>query len=183
MTYYAHINSHNELAGIDMSMLAVDEFGSDNVKNIEVSETVYKNREQYIYKNGKIVKNPNYEDEKLAELKSEKHAENDYKASESRYNQEFTITVQEQECVFDTKQTTQADLLTAFAVCSSGATYDGWVTNNGVELDLTLEDVALISQVFKQKSNVYGKWNEYNTAINEAETIEEVEGIDINYGE
>lgn len=181
MTYYAHINSHNALTGVDMSMLAVDEFGSDNVKNIEVSEEIYINQEQYIYKKGKVIKNPNYEAEKLAELKVEKSAENDQKASEARYGKEFTITIQEQECVFDTKASTQADLLTAFAVCSTGATYDGWVTNNGIELDLTLEDVALISQTFKAESDVYHKWNEYKQAIDNAATIEQVEGIVIDY--
>ena len=181
MTYYAHINSQGILVGMDLAQMARDEFGSEDVQNIEVSENVYKNREQYIYKNGKVVKNPNYTKEKLAELKSLKHSENDQKANEARYNKEFTITIQEHECVFDTKQTTQADLLTAFAVCSSGETYDGWVTNNGVELDLTLEDVALISQTFKAESNVYGQWNEYRQAIDGAETISEVEEMEINY--
>lgn len=125
---------------------------------------------------------PHYTDaEKFEIAKADKYAENDFKASEARYNKEFTITVQDKVCVFDTKQTTQADLLTAFAVCSTGATYDGWVANNGIELDLTLEDVALISATFKEKSNVYGKWNEYKQAIDNAETIADVEGININY--
>lgn len=125
---------------------------------------------------------PHYTDaEKFEIAKADKYAENDFKASEARYNKEFTITVQDKVCVFDTKQTTQADLLTAFAVCSTGSTYDGWITNNGVELDLTLEDVALISATFKEKSNVYGKWNEYKQAIDNAETIADVEGININY--
>lgn len=125
---------------------------------------------------------PHYTDaEKFEIAKANKYAENDFKASEARYNKEFTITVQNKVCVFDTKQTTQADLLTAFAVCSTGATYDGWITNNGVELDLTLEDVALISQVFKEKSNIYGKWNEYKQAIDNAETIADIEEIVINY--
>jgi len=128
------------------------------------------------------VKCPHYTDsEKLEIAKADKYAENDFKASEARYGKEFTVTVQNQDCVFDTKQTTQADLLTAFAVCSTGATYDGWVTNNGVELDLTLEDVALISATFKEKSNVYGKWNEYKQAIDNAETIANIEEIVINY--
>lgn len=181
MTYYAHINSHNILTDVDMTMIVRDEFGSDNVKNIEVSEEVYINQEMYIYKKGKVVINPNYEAEKLAELKREKSAENDQKASEARYGKEFILTVQEQECVFDTTQTTQTDLLTAFAVCSTGETYNGWVTNNGVELDLTLADVTLISQTFKAESDVYHQWNEYKTAIDEAETIEEVENITIIY--
>lgn len=125
---------------------------------------------------------PHYtEQEKFEIAKANKYEENDFKASEARYNQEFTLIVQEQECLFDTTEQTQRDLLTAFAVCSTGATYDGWVTNNGVELDLTLEDVALISATFKEKSNVYGKWNEYKQAIDNAETIAEVEEIIINY--
>ena len=129
-----------------------------------------------------VDKCPHYTDaEKFEIAKADKYAENDTKASEARYNKEFTITVQNKICLFDTSEQTQRDLLTAFAVCSTGATYDGWVTNNGVELDLTLEDVALISATFKEKSNVYGKWNEYKQAIDNAETIADVEGININY--
>lgn len=125
---------------------------------------------------------PHYTDaEKFEIAKADKYAENDFKASEARYNQEFTLTLQDKICLFDTTEQTQRDLLTAFAVCSTGATYDGWVTNNGVELDLTIEDVALISATFKEKSNVYGKWNEYKQAIDSAETIADVEGIIINY--
>ena len=115
------------------------------------------------------------------QTKANKYAENDKKATETRYSQEFTLVIQEQECLFDTTEQTQRDLLTAFAVCSTGETYDGWVTNNGVELDLTLEDVALISATFKEKSDVYGKWNEYKTAIDEATTLEELEAIEIDY--
>lgn len=125
---------------------------------------------------------PHYTDaEKFEIAKSEKIAENGSKASEARYNQEFTITVQDKVCLFDTSEETQRDLLTAFAVCSTGATYDGWVTNNGVELDLTLEDVELISATFKEKSSVYGKWNEYKQVIDRAKTIAEIEAIDIDY--
>ena len=121
------------------------------------------------------------DEEQFVKAKQLKYEENNTKASLSRYNQEFEIEIQEQLCVFDTSEQTQRDLLTAFAVCSTGETYDGWVTNNGVVLNLTIEDVALISQVFKEKSNVYGKWNEYRQAIDEATTIEEVNAIEIVY--
>ena len=135
--------------------------------------------DRYILEDGEYVL---YDEQKeLAKAKQLKYTENDTKASEARYNQEFEITIQEQLCVFDTSEQTQRDLLTAFAVCSTGETYDGWVTNNGVVLNLTLEDVALISQVFKEKSNVYGKWNEYKTLIDEATTVEEVNAIVIVY--
>jgi hypothetical protein len=135
----------------------------------------------YVIDNNKLVINPEYNEIRLEQSRQAKYAENDQKASECRYNQEFTIMVQNKECVFDTSDQTQRDLLTAFAVCSDGTTYDGWITNNGVELDLTLEDVALISQTFKEKSSVYGKWNEYRQEIDEATTYQEVERIVINY--
>ena len=123
------------------------------------------------------------EEENLTLAKKNKYLENSNKAKEARYNQEFTITVQSRICTFDTSEETQRDLLTAFAVCSTGGTYDGWTTNNGVELDLTLEDVALISNTFKELSNVYGKWNQFKELIDAAQTIADLEAIDINYNE
>lgn len=66
--YYANINSKNILISIDKSTINTDEYGSENVQNIEVSEEVYNNARQYgnnyyIYDNGEIVLNPNYEQE------------------------------------------------------------------------------------------------------------------------
>ena len=68
MTYYAHINSKNILQGMDMSKISADEYGSEDVQNIEVDKTLYDNKqkygiEYYIYKDGEIVENPNYEEE------------------------------------------------------------------------------------------------------------------------
>ena len=115
------------------------------------------------------------------EYKRLKYLENDEKADKARYNQEFEIVIQNKNCIFDTSSKTQSDLLTAFAVCSAGSTYDGWITNNGVELNLTLEDVALISNTFKELSNIYPKWNQFKEMIDEAQTIEELENIKIEY--
>lgn len=152
--------------------------------NIEVSDEVFENQEMYIYSNGEIILDPNYEETILKKTKEAKHIENNEKASEARYNQEFTIKIQEQDCVFDTTAQTQLDLNTATNYCiATSGTYDGWITNNGVELNLSLEDVALIGATFKAKANVYDKWNEYKQAIDEAETLEEVEAIEINYQE
>lgn len=147
----------------------------------EQAAIIITNPYYYIWDNGTIIVNPDHEAEELEAAKNEKYAENDTKAAQSRYSKEFTLILQDKVCVFDTKETTQADLLTAFAVCSTGATYDGWVTNNGVEIDLTFEDVAAIAAEFKSKSNVYAQWAVYKRAIDSAQTIEEVEGIEINY--
>lgn len=71
MKYYANINSKSEIIGFDSTILKIDEYGSSNVQNIEVSETIYNNAHTYgtyyyVYKNNKIIINPDYETEKQA---------------------------------------------------------------------------------------------------------------------
>jgi len=66
--YYAHINSKDILLEIDSSLITSDEYGSTDVQNIEVSEEYYNNAQTYgnnyyIYDNGEIIVNPNYENE------------------------------------------------------------------------------------------------------------------------
>lgn len=68
MAYFAQINSKNILTDIDKSIITMDEYGSTDVQNIEVPEEYYLNAQQYgqnyyIYDNGKIILNPNYENE------------------------------------------------------------------------------------------------------------------------
>lgn len=69
--YYANVNSRNILICIGSSTLDIDEYGSSDVQNIEVSEEIYNNAQQYgsnyyIYDNNQIVLNPNYEQEQQA---------------------------------------------------------------------------------------------------------------------
>ena len=68
MEYFANVNSKNDLIGIGNAIIIEDEYGSADVQNIEVSEQVYNNAQQYgtnyyIYDDGGIVLNPNYEQE------------------------------------------------------------------------------------------------------------------------
>lgn len=74
--YYAHINSHDILTGIDVCTLTEDEYGSADVQNIGVSEEYYNNAQlygnnYYIYDNGEIVLNPNYEQEQAQKRQSD----------------------------------------------------------------------------------------------------------------
>jgi len=142
-----------------------------------VYTSIEETEENYILYNGSYLK----VEEALPLAKIAKYEENDKKAEEARYSKEFYVTIQEQECLFDTKAQTQADLLTAFSVCSTGATYDGWITNNNITIDLTLEDVVVISTKFKELSNVYPHWSYYQTLIDNAQTLTEVEAIVIDY--
>jgi len=66
--YFANVNSKNILASIGLSKIDIDEYNSTDVLNIEVSEEIYNNARQYgnnyyIYDNGEIIVNPNYENE------------------------------------------------------------------------------------------------------------------------
>lgn len=63
MKYYAHINSKNILTGVDTAKFIIDEFSSQDVQNIEVSEEIFINQDKYMYLDGEIILNPNYEEE------------------------------------------------------------------------------------------------------------------------
>ena len=74
MIYYANINSKNILIGIGTSIVTADEYGSEDVKNIEISEEIYNNAREYgtnyyMYSDGDIVLNPNYEQEQADEMR------------------------------------------------------------------------------------------------------------------
>lgn len=121
-------------------------------------------------------------DDLFIQAKENKISENELKADNYRYNQEFIVTIQDKECLFDTKEKTQNDLNTATNFClATGGTYDGWITNNGIELNLTLEDISIIGRKFKEKADVYSLWKEYQQAIEKATTIEELNNINIKY--
>lgn len=182
MTYYANINSHNELTGIDMSMLVIDEYGSSKVQNIEVSEDVYNNRDKYIYKKGKIVLNPNYDAEQLEKAKQDKYAEALNKANEYlsgvacyRYNENNSI------------EATDGNIgkFTAYALAMQSGLAETvtWTTKEDNVITLELNDViTILTGLGAVQSNVWNvQFIAYKTAIDEAETIEEIEGINIDY--
>lgn len=124
----------------------------------------------------------NYNSEKLKEAKNIKLQENRYKLQEKRYGQTFTVMLQGQECVFDTSEETQRDLQTAALVTSSGLTYDGWVTNNDVTLNLNNQDVQTVFSAFYQLvSPLYQKDLEYKTIIENSQTIKELESLSFIY--
>ena len=171
----------------DLNVFDITETGGITSDYILVSkdtaEEIKKSKDKFKIINNKIVKKSDeeYAAEKFTEAKMAKYRENEEKSDYARYNQSFTVTIQDKECVFDTSSKTQTDLLTAFAVCSTGLTYDGWITNNGVELNLTIDDVYLISASFKELSNVYPKWNYFKNLIDESKTIDELNSIVIDY--
>lgn len=181
-TYYAHVNSHEELTGIDMSILIEDGYGSDNVQNIEVSEKVYKNQEQYMYSNGKIVKNPNYSAEQLEKAKNKKYLEALTKAKDFIENGALFQ--------FDENNHIEATdgnigKFTAYAVGFSSKQFNSvyWTTKEDNVIELNAEDVqTILVGLGSIQSDVWNvQFVAYKTAIDNASTVEEVERITINY--
>lgn len=107
---------------------------------------------------------------------------NDNTANFIRYNNEFIVNIQNKDCLFKTNTETQVDIQTALLTLLSGAnTYDSWITENGIELNLTLEDIKIISNKFKETSNIYPKWLYYYDKINNCNNIEELNNLTIDY--
>ena len=154
----------------------------ENLQYIKFSDII-ETQDNYVLDNGVFVKQDEfYFSQKLSEAKNKKFLENFEKLNEKRYGQSFTVFLQNKECVFDTSEQTQSDLQTAAIVTSSGQTYDNWITNNGININLSADDIKLIfAGFFPLVSPLYQLDLYYKNLINNANSIEEVENIVINY--
>ena len=139
-----------------------------------VFTTIEETNEKYFLIEGQYVTEKQY----IKIRKEQLHKENSDKVKEARYNKTFTVMINDQECVFDTSEETQRDLQTAALVTASGVTYPNWVTNNNITIELTAEDVQMIfQQFFGIVSPLYTIFKNYETAIDKAKTIKQLEKI------
>ena len=121
------------------------------------------------------------EEQKLSEAKIIKQQENQQALDVARTSHTFTVSLQNQECEFDTKDKTQSDLNSAAIASSMGQPWL-WTTNNRVTLSLTAEDIQVISLAYMQAVNAdIAKWTAFEEQIEQAETVEAVENIVIDY--
>ena len=124
---------------------------------------------------------PEYIAEVFARKKQEKHAENQRKLDIARTSHVFTVTLQDKECVFDTKDKTQNDLNSAAISATLGQPWV-WTTNNRITLLLTAEDVQTVASAYSQAVNEdIQKWAHYDELIELTTTIEELNNIEIDY--
>lgn len=123
------------------------------------------------------------DEEILVVAKEAKQAENISACNAKRYNQEFSVELQEQVCTFDTSEQTQRDLLTASAfVATTGQPYENWVCNNGVVVNLTAEDIQeVFARFFMMVSPLYIVEKQYADAIETCTTKAELDAIELNY--
>ena len=181
MTYYAHINSKNVLTGIDMSRISADEYGSEDVKNIEVDKELYDNKqkygiEYYTYKDGEIIKNPEWDNIYLEQRKQEKIAKNDRLRDEK-----LLEGVTYNNVLFDSDTDQKTNLLATYQMLSDEDTIT-WYGKDNKALLCTKNDLLAIGNLIIQlHSYCWNKNAEIKLQINNAKTIEELDSIDISY--
>ena len=186
MIYFANINSRNELQCIGLGLMDKDQYGSSDVQNIEVAKEYYDNyqlygNDYYIYDNGEIVVNPEYETIKLNEAKQAKYDE----ALSKAYEYEENGTVEYKNCVFEMSKSNRDNLRdTVDALVATGQTETTWNDKNDELVILTLEDIQHI-RLNLILGNIQKLWitdyPNYLEQIDNAETVKEVEAIIIDY--
>lgn len=166
---------------IEEEISIFDENGNKN------GTTTVKKQVQATHKENRTVKilvlNPNFEAEKLLKLKEQKNAENQRKLDIARNSHIFFVNLQGKNCEFDTKDKTQNDLNSASLAIGLGLPW-AWTTNNRITLNLTAEDIQTITVAYMTAVNAdIEKWTEYDEAIEQVETIEQIKSVVIDYDE
>ena len=176
MIYYAQIDSQNKLIDIDTSMLTTDEYGSENVLNIEVSKEIYDNRNDYVYLDGEIVINPELDEIKLSEAKQEKIEQNDI-ARDVALNQGVLY----KNVLFDSDTDQKVNLLATVSAMDETQTIT-WFGMDNQPLVCNKEDLINIGGLITMLHSFCWNKNAFIKAeISEAQTIEAVNEIEINY--
>lgn len=179
--FYAHINSINILTDIDSSIMTSDEYGSENVQNIEVSEEIYKNARQYgnnyyTYSDGNIILNPEWDNIQLDKAKQQRIAENDELRDTA-----LSGGVTYQNVLFDSDTDQKVNLLATVNMMSDEDTIV-WYGMDNQGLLCTKSDLLAIGQLITELHSFCWQNNAYiKEQIENAENIEEVENIEINY--
>lgn len=135
---------------------------------------------------GEVIINPDYEQEQLEKAKTLKLKENDDKANKA-LNHTFTIPVGEDRvpCEFIYNEKTERNLnSSAIGFLAGQFETKQWTDEQGTTVELTAEDVATVLLTFNDFANaIWAKWGDYYKEIEQAETLEELENIVIDYGE
>lgn len=169
-----------------MNVIFITEIGALPEGYIRITqkqaETIAKDPLYYIIEDGKLVRNPNYNEQKLAQAKEEKLKEALAKA--------YNFINNEAVYRFDAENTIEATdgnigKFTAYALGFTAGTFETveWTSKEDNVITLNQEDCfRVLTGLGAIQSSV---WNEqyiaYKTAVNEAATIKEVEEIEVHY--
>ena len=149
----------------------------NSVKEYMPYNEIIETDENYIFLNGAFVT----ETEALQAKKSEKQAENTSKAKQAVENGHVVF----KNAQFETNAQTVGDLTaTMLLMQASGSTEPyTWLSKDDKAVELSVEDFGFLGGLIAEFKNTV--WNEkyiaYKTAIEQAETLVELEEIEIGY--
>ena len=177
--YYAFIENE-KINGCGQCPIVNEEF-----QNIEITEEVYNNIDHYIWDGAEIILNPNYEQEKLIEIKTQKYIEAKEKAYTFLESGEALYEFEEGKHIEATDGNIGKFTAYALKFIAGSTTPVVWCTKEDETVMLNQEQVDDILQgLGAVQAQVWTvKFTDFVQAINEAETIEEVEAIEIDYTE
>lgn len=157
-----------------------DENGNEN------GTTTVKKQVQATHKENRTVKilvlNPNFEAEKLLKLKKQKNAENTAKAKEAIENGYVVF----KNAQFETNSQTVGDLTATMLMLQQqqGESVQ-WLSKDDKVVELSVHDIGTLGGLIADFKN--DVWNEkylfFKMLIAQAQTVEDVMGIQINYAE
>ena len=152
----------------------------------ETETALFALEDNEIIVDGEPAVNPDYEQEQLEKAKNLKLQENDDKAN-TALNRTFTIFIGEDRvpCEFIYNEKTERNLnSSAIGFLAGQFETKQWTDEQGTTVELTAEDVATVLLTFNDFANaIWAKWGEFKQRIEQAEAIEELENIVIDYGE
>ena len=126
------------------------------------------------------------EEEAITQIKIDKHSQNDCLANKT-LPQTFTIQVgtDKTPCQFIYNEKTERNLnSSALGFITKQYETKDWTDEQGITVQLTAEDVATILLTFNTFANgVWAKWGEYKQQIENAQTIKEINNINLDYTE
>ena len=170
MAYYLEIRD-NEIKGRCQCVCS-----GEGVTCIEVTEEVYNDYKKYIYSDGNIILNPEWDNIQLEQAKSDKIALND----ELR-DRALLGGVTYQNVLFDSDTDQKVNLLATVGMMSDEDTIT-WYGMDNQGLLCTKTDLMAIGGLITELHSYCWGMNAYiKEQISEAQTLEELENIEINY--
>jgi len=168
--YYAFIED-NKLIGCGQCIC-------ENVTCIEITENIFNNIDRYAYINGEIVEDPDYDERQIKKAKKAKYAENE------KIRDEFLVSgVTYKDVVFDSDTDQKINILATVSTMSDADTIN-WYGKDGVSYVVcTKADLLAIGELITRTTAYVWQYRnpEIKDLIEKAQTIEELDAIDISY--
>lgn len=149
---------------------------NEDIINIEVDNNIYNNIEKYIYLNGEIILNPEYNFIELNKKKKELTDKND-KIRDFILNSGVIY----KDIIFDSDTDQKTNLLATYPTLSDEETIT-WYGRDNDGLECSKNDLLEIGKLIRQlHSYCWNRNAEIKKQIYNATTLKELESVDINY--